>query len=68
MLPYRLGCCGAQDKTALEEKVKELQALIETVQNQRNELRQAFKVLLCLALIQLSSLYLFPTPLAFDLK
>lgn len=39
--------CGhhaVQDKNALEQKVKDLQALMETVQNQRNELRQAFKV------------------------
>ena len=32
-----------QDKQALDEKLKETVAVLETVQNQRNELRQAYK-------------------------
>ena len=33
-----------QDKQALERRLGELQAVLETVQNQRNELKQQFKV------------------------
>lgn len=33
-----------QDKQALEVRVKEQQAVLETVQNQRNELRQQYRV------------------------
>lgn len=33
-----------QDKAALEGRMHELQALVETLQGQRNELKQAFKV------------------------
>ena len=33
-----------QDKQALESRVKEMQAILETVQNQRNELKQQFRV------------------------
>lgn len=33
-----------QDKNALDEKLKETLAILETVQNQRNELRQLYKV------------------------
>ena len=33
-----------QDKTALEARCKELQALLENVQSQRSDNRQAFKV------------------------
>jgi myosin-5 len=33
-----------QDKQALEARLKELQAILETVQNQRNELKQLYKV------------------------
>ncbi|CAL5219117.1 g891 [Coccomyxa viridis] len=32
-----------QDKQALESRVKEMQAILETVQNQRNELKQQFR-------------------------
>ena len=35
-----------KDKAALDEKLKETLAILETVQNQRNELRQLYKVLL----------------------
>lgn len=33
-----------KDKAALDEKLKETLAILETVQNQRNELRQLYKV------------------------
>ena len=33
-----------QDKQALEHRLKEMQAILETVQNQRNELKQLYKV------------------------
>ena len=33
-----------QDKQALESRVKEMQSILETVQNQRNELKQQFRV------------------------
>lgn len=33
-----------QDKQALEQRLKEVQAVLETVQNQRNELKQLYKV------------------------
>jgi myosin V len=33
-----------QDKRSLEEKVTELQNVLEVVQNQRNELKQQYKV------------------------
>ena len=33
-----------QDKQALERRLGELQGVLETVQNQRNELKQQFKV------------------------
>jgi hypothetical protein len=33
-----------QDKNALDEKLKETLIVLETVQNQRNELRQQYKV------------------------
>lgn len=33
----------AQDKKALEDRLKEVQNILETVQNQRNELRQQYK-------------------------
>lgn len=33
-----------QDKKALEDRLKEVQTILETVQNQRNELRQLYKV------------------------
>jgi len=33
-----------QDKNALDEKLKETLVILETVQNQRNELRQLYKV------------------------
>lgn len=33
-----------QDKQALEVRLKEVQGILETVQNQRNELKQLFKV------------------------
>ena len=32
-----------QDKQALELRVKEMQAILETVQNQRNDLKQQFR-------------------------
>lgn len=32
-----------QDKKALEDRLKEVQNILETVQNQRNELRQQYK-------------------------
>ncbi|CAL8460835.1 g366 [Coccomyxa elongata] len=32
-----------QDKQALEQRLKEMQAILETVQNQRNELKQLYK-------------------------
>jgi len=35
-----------QDKQALELRVKEMQSILETVQNQRNELKQQFKACL----------------------
>jgi hypothetical protein len=37
-----------QDKQALEVKLRELQNVLETVQNQRNELRQQCRVRVCL--------------------
>ncbi len=43
-----------QDKQALERRLGELQAVLETVQNQRNELRQQFKV--CAVALQKSCL------------
>ena len=38
-----------QDKQALEVKLREVQNVLETVQNQRNELRQQYRVRACLA-------------------
>ena len=35
---------NVQDKKALEDRLKEVQTILETVQNQRNELRQLYKV------------------------
>ncbi len=35
--------CFVQDKKALEDRLKEVQNILETVQNQRNELRQQYK-------------------------
>jgi myosin-5 len=45
-----------QDKQALDVKLKEITAVLENVQNQRNELRQLYKVRQSSVLLQCSGL------------
>ena len=42
-LPQTAASVPLQDKKALEDRLKEVQNILETVQNQRNELRQQYK-------------------------
>lgn len=42
--PPRRAVPAAQDKQALEHKLREIQNVLEVVQGQRNELRQQYRV------------------------
>lgn len=48
-----------QDKQALEVRLREMQAILETVQNQRNELKQLYKA--CPPSWNSMDFYLLPT-------